>query len=111
MAGRYGFADRPDGSGDVLFEQRAFHQLQQRHADDGGWVGGGDGHTCFQAQIRVRRAQYGREHQAQEDRAKGELAHLHVFGDIRLEFFYRFGWNDYLRTHGKDPYRHSDWLI
>ncbi len=41
----HGFADRPDGSRDILLEQRALHQAQYRHADHGRRVGGRDGHA------------------------------------------------------------------
>ena len=60
-------------------------QFEQRHADDGGRVGGGDGHAGAQAQVHVGRAKNHRHDQSQEHGAQGELAHLAVGGHIRTE--------------------------
>ena len=87
-AGRHRFADRPDGSRDVLFEQRALHQPQQRHADHRRRVGGGDGHARLQAQVGVGRAQHGGHHQAEQHRAQGELAHVGLVRHVGPEFLF-----------------------
>ena len=58
------FADRADGSRDVLLQHRALHEAQQRHADDGRGIRGGDGHAGAQAEIGVSCAQNDGQNQA-----------------------------------------------
>jgi hypothetical protein len=63
-SGRYRLADRTDGSGHVLFENRPLHQPQDGHADHRGGIGGGDGHAGAQAEVEIGRAENDGHHQA-----------------------------------------------
>ncbi len=78
-----GFADRAHRSGDVLLEDGALAQLQHGHADDGGRIGGGNGHARAQAQVGVGGAQDHGHDQAQQHGAEGELPHLGLLGNVR----------------------------
>ena len=78
-ARRHRFADRARGSRDVLFEDRAFEDAQNGHADDRRRISGRDGLAGAQAQIGVGGAQHHAHHQAQQHRPPRELLHLHAF--------------------------------
>ncbi len=99
-ARRHRLADRAYGSRNVLFQDRALHQPQYRHADDCRGISGGDGHAGAQAQIGIGRAQNDGHDQAEQHRPKGELRHGGVVGNIRTELLLRQRCG---RTHEQRP--------
>ena len=56
-AGGHRLADGADGTGHVLFQNRALHQPQNGHADHRRRIGGRDGHAGAQTQVQVGGAQ------------------------------------------------------
>ena len=83
------FANRSDGSGDVLFEDRALHDAQHGHADDGCGIRRSDGHAGAQAEVGVGRAQDDGHDQAEQNGADGELRHGGVFRNVGPERLFR----------------------
>ena len=77
-AGGHRLADRADGSGEVLLEHAALEQAQHGHADDGGRVGGRDGHAGPQPEVGVGGAEDDAHHEAEHERPERELAHRRV---------------------------------
>ena len=69
------FADGADRPGDVLLEDRALHEPQDGHADDGRRIGGGDRHPGPQAEVGVGRAEDDGQDEADEDGPEGEFPH------------------------------------
>ena len=78
------FADGADRPGDVLLEDRALHDLQDGHADDGRGIGGRDGHAGPEAEVGVGRAEDDGQNEADEDGPKREFLHVRFFGDVGL---------------------------
>jgi len=70
--------DRADGPGEVLLEDRAAADAQQRHADDRRRVGRGDRHAGAQAQVGVGRPQDDAHAAAEQQRPHRELGHRRV---------------------------------
>ena len=61
------FADGAGGSREVLFEDAAFAEdSQDGHADDGGGIGGGDGHAGAQSEIGVGGAEDDAQHESDQ---------------------------------------------
>jgi hypothetical protein len=80
-AGSHRFADRTGGARDVFFQHRSLESAQHGHADDGRRIGGSDGHSRVQAEVRVGCAKDHGHHQSQQDGAQRQFLHLHVFGN------------------------------
>ena len=70
---------------DILFENRALHQPQDRHPDHRRRVSGGDGHPRAKTQVKIGRSQNDRHDQADQHRAERELPHVGLLGHVRLE--------------------------
>ena len=87
-ARRDAFSDRTCGSGDVLFEERSLPGPHRRHRNHCCRIGCRDGDSGPQTEVSVGRAQNDRHRESQQDRAPGKLAHLHIFRDVGLEFFF-----------------------
>ena len=78
-ARRHRFADSARGARDILFENASAAQSEHGHANHRRRISGRDGLAGAQAQVGVGRPQHHRHHQPQQQRAPGQLAHLHVF--------------------------------
>ncbi len=74
------FADGAAGAGNVFFEQRTFPGAHEGHADDGGGISSGDGHTGAKAEICVGCAQDDCHGEAESEGAKSQLLHFYGFG-------------------------------
>ena len=67
-AGGHGLADAAHGSGHVLFEDGALHELDEGHADDRGRVGGGNGHAGLQPEVGIGGTEHHGHDEADEHR-------------------------------------------
>jgi hypothetical protein len=78
------FADGADGPGEIFLEDRAFHQPEDGHSDDGRGISRGDGHSCPEAEVGIGRSQNDRHEQTEKKSAERELPHRGFFGNERL---------------------------
>jgi len=96
-------ANRADGSSDVLFQDRALHEPQYRHSDDGGGIGSGDGHAGAKAEVGVSGAENDRHDQAEKHGADGKLCHWCVVRDERPERLFLFFLRSGSDCHKREP--------
>jgi hypothetical protein len=80
----HGFADRADRPGHVLLQDGAFHQLQDGHADDRRWIGGGDRHPGPKPQVGVGGAEDDGHDHAQDNGLDREFFEVRFLRNIRL---------------------------